>query len=349
LVGHFGRESVFMDVDNVPFGVDFRDHLIEELGKTDLLLAVIGSRWNAVEKGGRRLEKANDYVRLEIATALKQRIPVIPILLDGTRMPGPTELPEDLQPLAFRNAADVDSGRDFHAHMDRLIKSIEGLQRPPRTPASPLPSGDAQGASDRSTAPITKPQASIPPSRPSIPTDPTESQMAEQEPRFAAGQRKSVFLALAFTAAAFVVVALLFHAQVGSKQYTETSDWARAYVVAGIVSIALGYATHVTFVRSGLSRYLLPTFIVQTLVVRASTILAILFSLWGTGFVDEVLIKDPLSQTAIIFSLFLCVFGGSLIHKVILDPRPVYYLGACGSILLGIGILIYHTEVMGGI
>ena len=337
-----------MDVDNVPLGVDFRDHLIEELGKTDLLLAVIGSRWNAVEKGGRRLEKTNDYVRLEIATALKQRIPVIPILLDGTRMPGPAELPEDLEPLAYRNAADVDSGRDFHAHMDRLIKSIEGLQRSTRSPASQLPSDAAQGAIDESTAAITEPQLSVPPSRPSGSTDPGKPQIAGRQPGFTAAQRKSVFLALAFTAAAFVVVALFFQAQVG-KQYTETSDWARAYVIAAIVAVVLGYATHVTFVRGDISKYLFPTLILQLLTVRFSTLLPVLNRFLGTGFIDEVLIKEPLSQTAILFSLFACLFGGTLIHKVILDPRPVYYLSALGSIVLGIGILIYHTEMMGGI
>jgi hypothetical protein len=86
-------------------------------------------------------------VRIEIEAALAKKIPVIPVLIDGTALPPPVELPEGLRDLAFRQAAPVDSGRDFHPHIDRLIKAMDQLlargnrrslpKRPKRRPRAP--------------------------------------------------------------------------------------------------------------------------------------------------------------------------------------------------------------------
>jgi hypothetical protein len=75
-------------------------------------------------------------VRIEIETALAKGIPVIPVLIDRAPMPNVADLPESMHAFAFRQAADVDSGRDFHVHMDRLVRAISqsaAVQRP--TPA----------------------------------------------------------------------------------------------------------------------------------------------------------------------------------------------------------------------
>ena len=129
----FGRENVFLDVDTIPFGVDFREHLDRAVSKCDILLAVIGDRWldirfqGGARQGQRRLDDPGDFVRIEIESALKRGIPVIPLLVDRATMPGQQELPEGLRQLVFRNAAEVRSGRDFHAHVERLIGGIEYL------------------------------------------------------------------------------------------------------------------------------------------------------------------------------------------------------------------------------
>src|SRR5262249_5439431 len=62
--------------------------------------------------------------------ALQRGIPVIPVLVDGARMPAPSDLPETLQDFAYRNAAAVDTGRDFHPHMDRLIRTLDTILDP---------------------------------------------------------------------------------------------------------------------------------------------------------------------------------------------------------------------------
>ena len=64
-------------------------------------------------------------MRIEIETTLKRGIPVVPVLVNGATMPEPDDLPDAIRDLSFHNAAEVDSGRDFHQHMDRLIQSLD--------------------------------------------------------------------------------------------------------------------------------------------------------------------------------------------------------------------------------
>lgn len=125
-VGHFGAEDVFMDIDNIPFGIDFREHIKNELENSDVVLVIIGLRW-LTDAGVRRIDNENDFVRIEVETALQRGIPVIPVLVDGATMPLLGELPNSLRDLIFRNAATIDSGRDFNMHIDRLIRSIRRL------------------------------------------------------------------------------------------------------------------------------------------------------------------------------------------------------------------------------
>jgi hypothetical protein len=61
---------------------------------------------------------------LEIATALKLNIRVIPVLVDGASMPRSSELPDDLKLLLRRNAVEVSHNR-FNADLGRLIAALE--------------------------------------------------------------------------------------------------------------------------------------------------------------------------------------------------------------------------------
>ena len=121
----FGKGNVFMDFDSIPFGIDFREHIKESLTKASVLVVVIGPQWfGKSSKAKNRLAEPNDFVRLEIAEALKSGIPVIPVLVNNTQMPDAESLPEDIQELSFRNGLALDSGIDFRHHADRLIVGI---------------------------------------------------------------------------------------------------------------------------------------------------------------------------------------------------------------------------------
>lgn len=125
---HYGRDSVMMDIDSIPYGLDFRKHIREALKRCDLMVAIIGPHWAATnEQGQSRLIDETDWIRIEIEAALAKDIPVIPVLVNGAPMPKPRELPETMQDLAFRQAAPLDMRRDFHAHMDRLIGVMDEL------------------------------------------------------------------------------------------------------------------------------------------------------------------------------------------------------------------------------
>lgn len=133
LEARFGRDCVFMDVDAIPLGTDFRKHLQQAVSQCHVFLAIIGERWlsSCDAKGMRRLESPKDFVRIEVETALAREIPVIPVLVGHNQMPAPEDLPDALQELAFRHALSVDMGADFHHHIDRLIRGIEWLASSP--------------------------------------------------------------------------------------------------------------------------------------------------------------------------------------------------------------------------
>ena len=126
LVAKYGHDSVFMDIENIPFGIDFRKHIQSTVLRTDVLLVVVGPQWMGPQQTGRtRIAEATDPVRVEVEMALDRAVPVIPILIDRTKMPESDELPESLRAFAYLNAAEVATGRDFHIHMDRLIGAID--------------------------------------------------------------------------------------------------------------------------------------------------------------------------------------------------------------------------------
>lgn len=134
LTARFGENAVFMDVDRIPFGTDFRAHIQETLQRTDVLIAVIGADWLGISAdGAARMNEKTDPVRVEIETALQQKTPVIPVLVDGAKMPDSRLLPAEFGNFAFLNAAEVSSGREFRNQMDRLIGAIDRIGAPQAT------------------------------------------------------------------------------------------------------------------------------------------------------------------------------------------------------------------------
>ena len=121
----FGRKNIFMDVDTIPPGADFRQCLREAVGRADAVLVVIGPEWLVDRHGKRRLDNPRDFVRIEVEAALQGDVRVIPILLRDAAMPSPNDLPESICHLSFRNAVHVRPGRDFRGDMRRLIRALE--------------------------------------------------------------------------------------------------------------------------------------------------------------------------------------------------------------------------------
>ena len=127
LIQHFSREIVFKDVDSIPLGIDFRQHLENALSQCRVLLAIVGNEWMGSETvgGKRRIDDPRDHLRLELEVALGRNIPVIPVLVRRASVPSEDQLPPSLRSLAYRNGIQVRPDPDFHGDMDRLIKGIE--------------------------------------------------------------------------------------------------------------------------------------------------------------------------------------------------------------------------------
>lgn len=105
------NSQIFMDVDGIPPGEDFRTYIDHAIAQCDAFVAMIGPNWLDArnEQGRRRLDDPHDFVRLEIAAALNRDIRVIPVLVGGARLPTAEELPEPLGPLVNRHAVSLDN------------------------------------------------------------------------------------------------------------------------------------------------------------------------------------------------------------------------------------------------
>jgi hypothetical protein len=137
LVEKFGKNNVFMDVDDLVPGRRFDEELAEALDECGVFLAVIGPNWLSQLKA-KASAGEHDYVREEIRTALQRRVALIPVRVGiESRMPAlPTQrdLPQDIRDLAMYQAQSV-----THEHRGRdtfeLIKVIRQLtKKPPSWP-----------------------------------------------------------------------------------------------------------------------------------------------------------------------------------------------------------------------
>jgi hypothetical protein len=162
LVRTYGDSSVFMDVAGIDPGSDFRKAIDDNVATCGVFLAVIGPHWATIanEAGKRRLDDANDFVRLEVASALAKNIAVIPVLVHEARMPGPDQMPDAIKDLAYRNSVELTHAR-WNSDVQLLIKALQryvttnaateadpvhatvSVQLPPPVPAEPAPSTSA--------------------------------------------------------------------------------------------------------------------------------------------------------------------------------------------------------------
>ena len=139
LFAHFGPDHLFMDVDRIEPGEDFVQVIETAVGSCDVVLVIIGRRWlTAGDGNARRLDNPKDFVRLEIATALKRDVRVIPVLVADATMPGEHDLPADLAGLSRRNAVELSDlrwNRDVQQLiqvLDKFLASVEAERRAAR-------------------------------------------------------------------------------------------------------------------------------------------------------------------------------------------------------------------------
>lgn len=124
----FGKENIFYDVETLEAGLNFDQSIAKALNESKVLLAMIGPHWLKVSdsKGAKRLDNPDDWVRKEIAEALKRNLRVIPILVNGADMPDSEDLPDNLKELSLKHAQELTSSR-WNYDVGVLSKVLEKL------------------------------------------------------------------------------------------------------------------------------------------------------------------------------------------------------------------------------
>ncbi|HKJ18829.1 MAG TPA: toll/interleukin-1 receptor domain-containing protein [Xanthomonadales bacterium] len=147
LVSYFGKDQVFMDIEKIPLGVDFRQYVKDQLEHCKIVLAVIGDDW--LIDGN----EPSKNTHIELATALERAdIPVIPVLVGDAPIPNEDQLPDDLKELSYRNGIRLHADQGFDAGMKSLIKAIEReaqLEKPKPVAESGLKSAPDDVARDK--------------------------------------------------------------------------------------------------------------------------------------------------------------------------------------------------------
>ena len=135
----FGSDAVFMDVAGIKPGVDFRRAIEQNVASCGVLLAIIGPEWISVTNadGARRLDDPNDFVAVEIASAMRRDVPVIPVLVHDAKMPAAGLLPEGLKDLAFRNSVELSHAR-WNSDVSLLIEALKDYVTPKSASGPPV-------------------------------------------------------------------------------------------------------------------------------------------------------------------------------------------------------------------
>ena len=122
---YFDKDQIFKDFNTILPGDDFVFSIENALRKCDVLLVIIGKTWLDIadEKGRRRLDDPDDFVRLEVSTALSRNIQVIPVLFDNVSMPRADDLPENMRMLYRRQFVQIDNTR-FEDDVRNLAEAI---------------------------------------------------------------------------------------------------------------------------------------------------------------------------------------------------------------------------------
>jgi hypothetical protein len=133
LVGKLPEKEIFFDVDTIPMGVDFKKNISDAASVSAVVLVLVGEKWlNPTWRRSRRLfgsKPKEDFVQVEIESALDLGVPIVPLLVDDVSMPDVESLPSSIAEFVSLNAAPIRSGRDFHLDMARVLEQIESFRK----------------------------------------------------------------------------------------------------------------------------------------------------------------------------------------------------------------------------
>ena len=293
LVERYGKDNVFRDINSIQPTENFRKRIGRALKDCDFVVAVIGPGWRGQTADGQsRIVNNNDWVRVEVETALQLDIPLLPVLVEDAEMPDPEDLPPSLREITEINALPIASGGSrFYEDLDRLFATIDRVlgSEPPAAPQEKAlgPAAGAPAASDTVT-PTPAPLVDQPAPPPPIQQSAAAPQPSPAPPRTAvqrtSGPRQSMAPAsgvgrqalalvqgrslLTFIVVPGVIMVLLWSYGFKLLQVTVGPP---AFVISALLMIGVGVAMR----KSGRMRWL--EAIIVGAIVGAAIVLALLF------------------------------------------------------------------------
>ena len=142
LAQRFGAQRVFMDIDTIHPGHEFAADIERALSECSACIVLIGRGWGSVTlpDGGRRLDDPTDFVRLEVAAAIRRGVAVFPVLVDGATPPPAASLPEEIRAVSGRQAIELSNER-WNYDVGRLLLALDEVvaQRGRRLGSRPRP------------------------------------------------------------------------------------------------------------------------------------------------------------------------------------------------------------------
>jgi hypothetical protein len=290
LVDRYGKDSVFRDIDSIQPTENFKKRIGRALKDCDFVVAVIGPGWHGpVADGQSRINSTNDWVRVEIETALQLDIPLLPVLVEEAEMPDPEGLPASLREITEINALPIASGgQRFYDDLNRLFATIESVTRVAAAPLprQPKPEPQPQPYPEPKPQPQPQPQpqpASQPEPGPSATTTdpppvhgPRHTAPPERKPRpegvWGLFEGRTILLFIAIPA----IVMTVFWLYAFATMFATDEGSISVFTVSGIVMLGLGIAIK----RKAKMRFH------ESLIVGAVVGAPVLIAVMATGYVE---------------------------------------------------------------
>jgi hypothetical protein len=120
------KGRIFIDLKGLDGAEDWLTELERQVAASDIVVSLICPDWTEIRDttGKRRIDDDNDFVRFELAEAFRRRIPVVPVLVDGARMPRGEQLPPNLL-LLTRPQAEVLRSETFDADVGKIAARLK--------------------------------------------------------------------------------------------------------------------------------------------------------------------------------------------------------------------------------
>ena len=216
LVAELGADRVFKDVDDIEPGDDFVERIQSAVGSCEVLLALIGPQWLTVTdaNGAKRIDDPEDFVRLEVETALtRDDVRVIPILVDNAKMPTPQQLPKELAALTRRQAVEINPVNFDTRRLLRVLNHT--LDEGRGEPAEPAGSGAGVGVLPPETTPplprVEAAAAGLAPAATSVEWAPPSPPAGPGSGRTADRRRRRVLLVVAMSILLLLAVGVAWY------------------------------------------------------------------------------------------------------------------------------------------